>query len=477
MSIDRRTALKGLGVLALAAPMIIFAVTRLSPGLDPAIMAFTAHFYSVGFTAVAAAIACAVVMASARTLQNTRLLFLGLGFFAIAGIFAVHGLETPGFIAEEYNASLSVSAWLSAAAGSFFIALSVAPLPPKIDRAIERRGQYVFLAAAVAIFAYIGLSLTAETWLNWVPIENRALQLSVGLGALALVAFAAWRYWEAYQFARLPSQLAMVAALVLLMEVQAIILWGPVWHLSWWLYHGLYAVAFVVLFTGWALEVRRAGTLRAIADALSMRDALAQLNRGLEAPILRLVEAIEIKDMETFGHVRRVSGYALAIGRRLGLSANDLRSLVLAAEMHDVGKIRVPASILAKPGSLTEDEFAVVKSHTESGYEIAERVPALRDLAEVIKRHHERLDGTGYPDGLQGEDIPLLSRIVAVADTYDAMTSRRPYRDARGHIEAMGEIIRCKGVTLDARCVDALVDVFSEPGTRQSPEQLAAKAA
>ncbi|MEX0786655.1 MAG: HD domain-containing phosphohydrolase [Dehalococcoidia bacterium] len=477
MSIDRGTALKGLGVLALAAPMVIFAVTRLVPALDPTIMAFNAHFYAVGFTAIAAAIACAIVMASARTLQNTRLLFLGLGFFAIAGIFAVHGLATPGFIADQYYASVSVSSWLSAAAGSLFVALSVATLPPKIDRAIERAGQYIFLAAGGAIFAYVALSLTAETWLDWVPIDNRWVQLSLGFGALALVAFAAWRYWQAYQFARLPSQLAMVAALVLLMEVQTIILWGRLWHLSWWLYHGLYGVAFLVLFAGWALEVRRAGTLRAIADALSMRDALAQLNRGLEAPILRLVEAIEIKDMETFGHVRRVSGYALAIGRRLGLSAGDLRSLVLAAEMHDVGKIRVPASILAKPGSLTEDEFAIVQSHTGSGHEIAGRVPALKDLAEVIKRHHERLDGSGYPDGLKGEDIPLLSRIVAVADTYDAMTSRRPYRDARGHIEAMGEIIRCKGVTLDARCVDALVDVFSQPGTRQSPEGITAKAA
>ena len=474
MPMNRGTALKALGVLALATPMIAFAVSWLVPAWDPMIMAFNAHFYAVGFTALAAAVACAVVIGSAQTLQNTRLLFLGVGFFAVAGIFSVHGLATPGFIADEYYVSVSVSSWLSAALGSTFVALSVAPLPHRVDHAIARSGQYVFIVAAAAIFAYITISMTAEAWLDWVPIQNRNVQLPLGLSSLALVAFASWRYFQAYQFARLPSQLAMVAALILLGEVQAIILWGRVWHLSWWYYHGLYAVVFLVLFAGWALEVRRAGTLRAIADALSMRDALAQLNRGLEAPILRLVEAIEIKDQETFGHVRRVSAHALAIGRRLGLTAGELRSLVVAAEMHDVGKISVPASLLAKPGPLTEEEFAVIKTHTTRGHEIAQQVPALRDLADVVRSHHERVDGSGYPQGLKGDEIPLLARIVAVADTYDAMTSKRPYRPARSHLEAMGEIVQAKGVTLDARCVDALVAVFAEPGTRSNAELLAA---
>jgi len=205
-----------------------------------------------------------------------------------------------------------------------------------------------------------------------------------------------------------------------------------------------------------------------------MRDALAQLNRGLETPILELVDAIEIKDQETFGHVRRVSRYALAIGRRLGLSPGDLRALVLAAEMHDVGKIGVPDSILAKPGPLTPDEFEVVKSHAQRGYAIARKVPALAGLAAVIRAHHERLDGSGYPQGLAGEQIPLLARIVAVADTYDALTSRRPYRAALSHLDAMAEIMSVRGRTLDPACVDALAAELAESGARDTIVRAAA---
>jgi HD-GYP domain-containing protein (c-di-GMP phosphodiesterase class II) len=252
----------------------------------------------------------------------------------------------------------------------------------------------------------------------------------------------------------------MVVALFLLFEVQMILLFGETWRLSWWMYHALYGVAFAVLFAGWAMEVRRAGSLRAIADALAMRDALAQLNRGRDADVLELVDAIEAKDRATLGHVSRVSSYALEIGKRLNLSPQDLRSLVLAAQLHDVGKIGVPDSILTKPARLTDEEYAEVKRHAPRGDEIARRVPALRTLAPVIRAHHERLDGSGYPDALRGDCIPLLARIIAVADTYDAITSSRAYRPAMTHDEGVAELLRVRGSELDARCVDALLDTF-----------------
>ena len=474
MTERRGTILAGLGIATLAAPMVAFALLRALPQLDPPVMWFTFHFYAVGVTALAAAVACAIIIASARTLRETRLLFLGLAFFSIAGIFAVHGLTTPGFIVDEYYASLAVSAWLSVLAGAAFVAMSVVGLPARVERLIESNGRALVGVAVATVIAYITLSFTVESWLDWAPIGGRSVQLSMGFASTGLLGFAAGRYYQAYVFARLPSQIAMVATLLLLLQVQTILLWSPVWHVSWWLYHSLYGVAFAVLFAGWAIEVRRSGSLRAIADALSMRNALAQLNRGLDAPILELVDAVEAKDVETFGHVRRVSGYALAIGRRMGLSSSELRSLVLAAEMHDVGKISIPGSLLAKPGPLTDEEYTVLKTHTVRGYEIAEKVTALRPLAGVIKAHHERFDGDGYPDGLAGEEIPQLSRIISVADTYDAMRSKRPYRDGVSHVEAMAELLRVRGSQLDPRCVDAFTAVFAESGTRLLDERAAA---
>jgi HD-GYP domain-containing protein (c-di-GMP phosphodiesterase class II) len=316
----------------------------------------------------------------------------------------------------------------------------------------------IFAWTAIAVVAFIAVSFASKDWLDSVPTDKPTVQYALTAASTALYGFAAWRYLQAFQFARLPSQAAMVACLTLLAQVPAIILWGEPWHLSWWIYHALYLTAFVVLFAGWAIEAHRAGSLKSIADGLSMRDALAQLNRGHSAHMIELVDAIEAKDAATLGHVRRVSAYALAIGKKLGLPAPELRSLVLAAELHDVGKIGVPDHVLAKPGPLSEEETIQMREHTRRGFDIAQRVSTLRPLAPVIRAHHERLSGNGYPDGLAGDQIPLLARIIAVADSYDAMTSMRPYRPAMSRAAAVDELGRVRGCELDDRCVGAFLE-------------------
>jgi hypothetical protein len=468
MSVSRIATL--LTAAVLAAPMVALVVFRRQPSLDPLWMQTSVHFWVVGVTAVAAAIAACVVILSARTLRETRLLFLALAFVCIAGVFSVHGLLTPGYLVHEFYASVAVSSWASIFAGAVFVALSAAELPGPVDRLVRRAGIVIFAWVAVAVAAYLIVSLAIDEWLDWFPLQDRAVQYVTASGSVVLIAVAVQRYWQAYQFARLPAQAATTLALALLLEVPPLILWGRPWHVSWWLYHAAYGGAFLALFAGWAMEVRRAGSLTAIAEALAMRDALAQLNRGRDMQILELVNAIETKDAQTLGHVSRVSAHALAIGRRLGLAAQDLRSLVLAAQMHDVGKIGVPDSILLKPGRLTEAEFAEMRRHAVRGASIARRVLALRPLAPVIRAHHERYRGQGYPDGLAGEEIPLLSRIIAVADTYDAMTSERPYRHRLSHDEAIAEIQRVRGVELDPACVDAFVACFEDGGAPELAE-------
>ena len=272
---------------------------------------------------------------------------------------------------------------------------------------------------------------------------------------LSLLGFAAWRYFQAFVFARLPSQWAMVCVLVLLIEVQLSLTFGRFWHLSWWLYHGIYGFAFVVLFAAWLIEAWRAGSVRVIAEALSMRDAVATLSRGHARPIADLVDAIEWKDLYTLGHVRRVASYALMIGKEMGLSTLAMRSLALAAQMHDVGKIGVPDRILAKTGRLTEAEFAEIQAHARRGQEIALRVPALAPALDGIAYHHEKIDGSGYPEGLEGEAIPLQARIVAIADAFDAMTSGRVYQAAVDGQAALAELRRSAGGHFDPVCVEA----------------------
>lgn len=458
----------------IALPMALLAFFLAFPAHDRVIMGDQLHFWGVGATALASAVACGVIVIAARSLRETRLLFLALAFIAIGGVFSVHGLLTPHVLVAGFHMPLVVSSWVSIIAGGVLVALSAVTLPDSVDRIISRAGGAIFAWVSVAIGAYVAVSMTMHGWLDWVPTDDSTVQYVLAGTATALFAFAAWRYWQAYLFARLPSQAAMVVALVLLMDVPAVLLWGVPWAASWWMYHLLYGAAFAVLFTGWAVEARRAGSLSVIAEALSMRDALAALDRGKEARVVDLVDAIEAKDVATLGHVRRVSAYSLAIGASLNLGASDLRDLALAAELHDVGKIGTPDAILLKPGKLTEEEFAAMRTHAGRGREIASSVRTIRHIAPVIGAHHERMNGRGYPNGLAGEGIPLLARIIAVADTYDAMTSDRAYRGAMSRDAAIAELVRVRTVELDAACVDAFVAWLSREHGSPSSQSAAA---
>lgn len=462
-----RRAVPVSAMLVLAAPLLLFVALRVNPALDGTYVNLTFHFWSVTGTAVISALAAVVVIMSARSVRETRLLFLALAFASIAAIFSVHGLNTPGYyLHNNHHLSLiRVSAYASIFVGSCFVVLSAATLPPRPASAIERFGTQIFFATVAALVGYITISLAFPGWLEWVPTENLSLQILLSAALTGIVAYAIWRYADAYLFARLPAQAAMIGALVLLLETQIAMLWGRgEFTYSWWLYHLLYLAAFFVLFAGWAYEAVRAGTIKAIGDALSMRDAIAQLERGHDDDLLELVEAIELKDLGTHGHVRRVGAFAVAIGQKMGLSATEMRQLALAAKMHDVGKIGVPDHILKKPGPLTDDEFAEMQQHTERGGQIASRVGMLREVAAVIRAHHEKIDGSGYPDGLAGEGIPLLARIISVADTYDAMVSDRPYRKGLSHSEAVAELQRVAGSQLDAACVQAVLAWFDDQG-------------
>jgi HD-GYP domain-containing protein (c-di-GMP phosphodiesterase class II) len=379
---------------------------------------------------------------------------------SIAAVFSVHGLATPGHIHSGFHVELAVSSWISVTMGSAFVALSVVSLPPAAEEMLKRWGSTIVAVTAVLSGLYIGMAFASPDWLAFIPYSDPVLQKVITVVNLSLLAFSAWRYFQAYLFARLTSQWAMVCAMLLLMEVQLSLTFGVVWHYSWWLYHFTYGTAFLVIFGGWFMEARRAGSVRVLAEALSMRDAIAQLNHGHSQPVADLVDAIEWKDAYTLGHVRRVATFALMMGKELGLSTLELRSLALGAQMHDVGKIGVPDRILTKPGALTDEEFAIIREHVTRGYEIAVNVLALSTVTDAIRYHHERYDGSGYPMGLRGDAIPLHARIVAVADAFDAMTSGRTYQAAVTMDDARLELLRCAGTHFDPRCVEAFMRAF-----------------
>jgi len=175
-----------------------------------------------------------------------------------------------------------------------------------------------------------------------------------------------------------------------------------------------------------------------------------------------LVSLVDLRDSYTGGHSTRVASYSRLIATEMGLPDMEVERVILAASLHDVGKIGVPDHILLKEGRLTDEEMEHMKRHSEFGWTVLRDFKGFEEAGLMLLHHHERMDGKGYPGRLSGFDIPLGARIIAVCDTYDALTTNRPYRKARTHEEAVKEIVRCAGVQHDAKVVDAFLSVIEK---------------
>ena len=196
----------------------------------------------------------------------------------------------------------------------------------------------------------------------------------------------------------------------------------------------------------------------------SINDDLEQSKELLEKSYLETIETlrytVEAKDFYTRGHSDRVSEYAVLIGKKIGLNDEELKILKIGGLFHDIGKIGIPDSILLKDDKLTPDEYSEIKNHPSIGAHILSNASIFKDLIPIVKHHHERYDGKGYPNNLIGEEIPLLARITSIADTFDAMTSRRSYRDALPLEHVKEELRKCAGTQLDPKLVPVFLDIL-----------------
>lgn len=194
---------------------------------------------------------------------------------------------------------------------------------------------------------------------------------------------------------------------------------------------------------------------------VELQETYDKLERAYMDSIQTLRYTVEAKDSYTRGHSDRVSEFSVLIGKYMGLLEDELKTLRIGGLFHDIGKIGVPDSILLKTAKLTDDEYSEIKNHPTIGAHILSTASTFQDLIPIVKHHHEKYDGTGYPSKLKGEDIPFFARIAAVADTFDAMTSKRTYRDALPLDIVIAEIERCKGTQFDPKIADVFLDILN----------------
>jgi putative nucleotidyltransferase with HDIG domain len=191
-------------------------------------------------------------------------------------------------------------------------------------------------------------------------------------------------------------------------------------------------------------------------------DIAELLERTHFETIMAFSEALEARDQYTAGHSRRVMEYSKNIGQRMKLDKQDIEELKRSALLHDIGKIGIPDVILKKQTKLTDEEYTTIKSHSETGAAILNHIKSLKDLVPAVYHHHEQFDGNGYPQGIKGKAIPLHARIIAIADTFDAMTSSRAYRKALSFRTALSELERNKGIQFDPDIANIFIEILQE---------------
>jgi hypothetical protein len=407
--------------------------------------------------------ALALTIAGARR-QDGRAVVVGVAFSVMASLLLLHGLTTP-YVWFPPNGVVALTGGLTVPVGAGILALSALPA---VGRPGAVRPLLWMLGAAVVVIMALGvLALRYPALVPSVPAPRSPEALALLAAGMAFFGVLALRAVRTVRLTHRSGDLAVVVGLVWLAAAVPPSLLQDYWRLGWWLGHGFELVGIALIAVPVALDLRRGSAQsRPLVGDLSAVQLVLQEEEFLGSHVRALLVSLATKDRSTEEHTRRVALRAVEVGEELGLSPPRLRELALGGLLHDIGKLAVPTEILRKPGALTDEEFGVVKRHPVTGDEL------LRDLGgfsepvlRLVRHHHERLDGSGYPDGADDLGLELDTRILAVCDVYDALVSDRVYREAWTHERAV-ELLR-EPTQFDQRCVDALERVVA--GKREDP--------
>jgi HD-GYP domain-containing protein (c-di-GMP phosphodiesterase class II) len=431
----------------------------------------TMHFYSVGFSALVAATAAIGLSIVGARRGDTRTMIVGTAFAAMSGLLALHGFSTPGVIVGP-NGVVAITGGATLPVGALILCSSVLPLP----RIVRDVRPLVLLEAGLlaAVLGLGALALARPSLLPAIPAPSSPealVLLAVGLGAYAVVGYRALR---TYLLTRRPLDLVVVIGLLWLATALVPALTMSYERLGWWIGHEVELDGIVVIGLAVAIDLARSAQSRPLVGNLSGAELVAAEDVFLGSQVRALTVTLAEKDTYTERHTRRVALRTVQVGEELGLSPSRLRTLAIGALVHDMGKLAVPDAILKKPGPLDDEEYAVVREHAERGYRLLGELGGFSDtVRSLVHDHHERLDGTGYPRGLRDHELSLDTRILAVCDVYDALISKRVYRPAWTHEQAM-QLLREKEVAgFDQRCVEALARVVERERGQPAPQVVA----
>jgi HD-GYP domain-containing protein (c-di-GMP phosphodiesterase class II) len=448
------------------APVALFWLLRAFPEFDPVLQSAAFHVVVVGgIAACALAVAVAAAVAAVRV-RRAPIVYLAVGCVLAGGLMLGHGFTTPTMLGQPMN--LWVGRLPSLALFGFALALAATLLPANhpLTRVAAARPHAVVGTAALVVAALALTVVRAPHSLHGhAPVAHEdTIADVVNWAAIVLLATTAFVYYRRWRLSRDTLQLTLSFAAAMSASACISFEFGRMWHLSWWDYHVYLLLGFGAAVVAITREYRSNRTVVETLRPIVARDPFEQIAARYTESLRPLVAAVEAKDSYTHGHSARAAEFATRLGVRLRLDPATLRAVAEGTYLHDIGKIAIPDAILNKPGALTEEERLVIEQHPVAGYEIAKQAASLAHALPVIHSHHERWDGRGYPHGLAGREIPLVARVAAVADVWDALTSERAYRQAWTEREALAHLLAGRGAHFDPVVVDALESVLHDLG-------------
>ena len=459
----RHRAVSLLGLLA-ACAVLPAAVIHFFGGAEVQISA-TVHFLPIAVSAgLAAAAALALTVAGARR-GDARAVVIGTAFSSMAALLSVHGLMTPGFLVGD-NGLVAFSGALTLPVGGAVLALAAVP---ELRRPSAVRPVLALQAALLVLIAALGLvGGLRPSFVPAVPDPGSTaawIVLALGVGFYGALGIRAAR---TYLLTRRFADLAVVYGLVLLTVSLFPGLLLSYTDLGWWLGHAWELVGIGLVGVPVALDLHRGAQSRPLAGDLRASELVSAADAFMGPTVRALLVRLAHKDDYTAEHTRGVALRAVQVGEELGLAPVRLRELAIGGLVHDVGKLAVPNEILQKPEALTDEEFDVIKRHPQLGSDLARELGFSGRVAALVLDHHERLDGSGYPRGLGAPDLDIETRIMAVCDVFDALLSKRVYREAWTLEDALALLRSESGTSFDPACVEALERVLARERDRSA---------
>lgn len=433
---------------------VVSALTLAGP-FDSATWVRPELLFSLTTVAAAACVVAAtavVALADRRNIAEIGL--LGGALMGASVLPLVHGLLTPGVLFdanEAFRATTFIALPVTVAVASPLLVRS-----SSFGRWAARHWRDWVLLALTGVFVLGSIMVFFPDAIR-VPGPHHPVTIVMSVGMAAAMLALSLRQLGLYELGRRPSNLVASMSIVLLATTAVLpVVETPYTAAFWWL-HAAGVLGVIGACIGMAVTNLLSKSAQDILAPVLAREPLVAFELGLSPVVHQFVADLELKDQITRDHVVRTGELALRVGERMGLRGRELRRLGLAGMLHDVGKLYTPDEILKKPASLTADEYEIIKAHPVDGERMLLAEPSLAEAAPIVRSHHERVDGGGYPDGLAGDAIPLPSRIIAVCDAVDAMTHDRQYRKAMPMQMAFAILHEHAGSQWDARVVEQVM--------------------